>query len=90
MEQGLKVKKILVSGGRGFVGSVLAKRREDEEAKVSIVDVQDGVDISDWPQLAALSDFDCHNPVYHLVALSYVPSAWTDSREVYQKNILGP
>lgn len=65
----LKNKKILVTGGKGFMGSNLVKRLQKEQAQVSIFDLSDGFDIQNKDQL---QDFikRKYDIVFHLAGLS--------------------
>lgn len=87
--QPFKNKTVLVTGGRGFIGSSLLNRLEREGTKVVSIDSKAGLDVCDLKQLSDTAKGHHIDLVYHLAALSYVPYAWEHPHEVYQKNITG-
>lgn len=65
----LKGKKILVTGGGGFIGFHLTKRLNNLGAKVSIFDIENGDDIEDFVKVEGIikKKFDI---IYHLAGFS--------------------
>lgn len=82
----IKGEKILVTGGKGFMGSRLTARLKEEGAKVITYDIVDGYDVTNWDHVQNFSDSTI---VYHLAALLSVPESWQVPKEFYKVNVLG-
>jgi len=79
-------KRVLVTGSRGFIGSHLVCRLEQEGAEVIGVDISDGIDITDRSQLKGCNNIDF---IYHLAAKVNIPAAAADSGSTYFTNVAG-
>ncbi|MEK6954522.1 MAG: NAD-dependent epimerase/dehydratase family protein [Candidatus Micrarchaeota archaeon] len=82
--------KVLVTGGRGFIGSHLSKFLEGKGHDVSIFSKRDGKgggDIADYDSvLKATSGIDW---VFHLAGVSSVSKTGEGSDEIFKSNIAG-
>ena len=74
------MKKIGLTGAKGFVGSHLVKRLEKEGYSVEISDCN--LDIS-------IPDFNNCRHVIHLAAKTFVPDSWEKPHLFYQTNTIG-
>lgn len=83
----LKGKRILVSGGSGFLGRNLVNKLRGIGARVITIDKADGRDMRDWSAIKDVAD--SLDVIYHLAALNYVPFSFENARETYETNILG-
>lgn len=77
------MRKVLVTGSRGFVGGYLRQELLRAGVAVSGFDVQDG-DIVTNHDLAKDVDH-----VFHLAARTFVPDSWEEPYEFYRVNTLG-
>ena len=79
--------KVLVTGGRGFVGKVLVKKLEQAHHQVHVFDVDDG-DITNVNALTPLKETGFGH-IFHLAACTYVPDSWLEPHKFYNVNVLG-
>lgn len=79
-------KKILLTGGRGFIGSRLETRFREMGADVMVYDISDGHDVTDHRHIAEFPESDI---VCHLAALLYVPDSWKQPQAYYAVNAMG-
>lgn len=82
----LKGTKIIITGGKGFIGSRITARLEKEDARVIIYDIVDGYDITNKDHVQEFTDSKI---VCHLAGLLYVPNSWQDPAEFYRVNVFG-
>ncbi len=79
-------KKILITGGTGFIGSLL-KKELDNDNEVVVFDKSDGEDILDYDALSnKMKDVDI---VVHLAAIAGQNIAWKLPRATMEVNIIG-
>ncbi len=93
---GGKTMNILVTGGRGFIGSHLCKRLDEEGHEIRIVDTIGESAISDDPKymskdvrdivLADIEGVDC---IFHLAAMAKIPECITNPRQCIAVNVIG-
>lgn len=77
------MKKILITGGNGFIGRALALELKKNGYEVIIFDVGDG-DIAE-----GIPDYKDVQHVFHLAAATFVPRSWETPKEFYRTNIMG-
>jgi UDP-glucose 4-epimerase len=82
----LKIKRVMVTGSEGFVGTHLISRLRRERVEVIALDLLDGLDITDWTQIKELPKVDL---LYHLAGMLYVPDSRKFPRDFYEANVLG-
>jgi GDP-4-dehydro-6-deoxy-D-mannose reductase len=89
--KGLRVKRLLVTGKQGFVGSALARivSGNPDMHEWRLTDVPDGVDLRDRDAAAAMVGGTPPDAVIHLAAQSFVPEAFRDPAATLQVNIIG-
>ncbi len=78
-------KKVVVTGSAGFIGKILTKRLWQEQAEVIELDIENGIDVTDWEIIRHIGDFDI---MFHLAAKTYVPDSYQRSQEFYYTNIV--
>jgi GDP-4-dehydro-6-deoxy-D-mannose reductase len=85
------VKRLLVTGRHGFVGSTMARLIGAEPAlgPWRMVDVPPTLDLRDASAAAALVQEEVPDAVIHLAAQSWVPDAFRDPASTLQTNVLG-
>lgn len=83
--------KILVTGGRGFIGSYLVKRLEQDGHEVVVVDIKDKhpVDITDFNQLKRAFKEHKFEAVVHLAAQAGVRRSFEEPELYERTNVLG-
>jgi nucleoside-diphosphate-sugar epimerase len=74
--------KVLVTGNRGFVGSVTEKKLSQNDLEVIGFDIKDGLDICDYGKLMSLST-DC-DAIIHLAAADS-----DNTTEILETNVVG-
>ena len=94
------MRRILITGGTGFVGTYLAALLKRSEVAIfsmssAATPSQDSavtalkVDIRDREEvLQAVADVS-PNEIYHLAAVSAVGASWSDPRDAFEVNVLG-
>jgi UDP-glucose 4-epimerase len=80
--------KILVTGGRGFIGSHLVKRLESSNHSVEVLDMVDGNNIM---SKAVMREYfnTCPEVVVHLAALTSVSESFEKSYKYFMNNAVG-
>jgi len=78
--------KAAVTGSSGFVGQHLIKSLRSKDFEFVKLDLQDGVDITDWKQIRSTEKFDV---LFHLAAKTFVPDSFKNPRSFYYTNISG-
>jgi nucleoside-diphosphate-sugar epimerase len=79
-------KKIILTGGSGFVGKLLLKKLKKYGYDVINVDSSEGYNMTDWNEIKSLKDFYL---IIHLAAKSYVPDSYINPYEFYESNVKG-
>lgn len=82
----MALKKIILTGGDGFVGKILYSKLIEYGYSVKNIDRKNGYNISDWNNLKKIEEFDL---LIHLAAKSYVPDSYSSPYEFYNVNVLG-
>ena len=81
------MKKILVTGSRGFIGSSLIKNLVSPAYKVYELNIEDG-DIAHPETLKKFYNKDISH-VIHLAGRIFVPDSWDDPHQFYTTNVIG-
>jgi len=81
------LKKILVTGSNGFIGSSLLKKIVSPEYEVHELNIEDG-DIANPESLKIFFNMDIFH-VIHLAGRIYVPDSWDDPHQFYSTNVMG-
>jgi UDP-glucose 4-epimerase len=82
-----KDKRILVTGGLGFIGKKLVQSLTLQGAKLIVLDIKSKDDIRDFRRLSRIKGrIDL---IFHLAAVSYVPYAWQHPRQTLETNLAG-
>jgi UDP-N-acetylglucosamine/UDP-N-acetyl-alpha-D-glucosaminouronate 4-epimerase len=104
MKTGYKNKKVLVTGGAGFIGSHLVEKLVDLDAQVTVLDNLSTGSLENLAHVKASITFIegdiidvnlCHNVahdqdyIFHLAAFISVPESVKNPQRCYQTNILG-
>lgn len=79
---------ILVTGGKGTVGSYFAARKDDFEAPLSLVDIEE-LDITDLAAVRAHLQREKPSTVINLAAATNVDACETDVLPTYKLNAVG-
>jgi len=80
----------LVTGSEGFVGRKLVNSLEEEAANVLKIDLNDGIDITNWKQLNDYLKRETNiDVIFHLAAIVFVPYTIINPGITYKTNILG-
>jgi len=82
----MKLKKIILTGGDGFVGKILYSKLIENGYSVKNIDKNNGYNINDWNKLKKIEEFDL---LIHLAAKSYVPDSYSAPYKFYNVNVLG-
>ena len=80
------IKTIGITGSSGFVGTRLSKRLAAEEVEIVEIDLQKGIDVTDWDTVKNIREIDV---LVHLAAYISVPDSVKDPRPFLSKNISG-
>jgi GDP-4-dehydro-6-deoxy-D-mannose reductase len=78
-------KKIIVTGGEGFIGKKLVSRLREQGHEVVPVDLREG----DVAVESTWQNFPVSEVVVHLAARSFVPESWEKGPEYIRCNLLG-
>ena len=93
MNNKLENKKILLTGGCGFIGKHILKSLEGVNNELIILDKNKkadvNVNITKWNILKDAHDWSNIDIVYHLAALTSVVESFRNPRETYEVNVLG-
>jgi nucleoside-diphosphate-sugar epimerase len=81
--------RILVTGGRGFVGSETSRRLADRNHEVICYDVMDGYDIRDVVQLDQVVRSREPTRILHLAAIARFADADADPKLAHETNVIG-
>lgn len=81
--------KILITGGRGFVGSATVKALEAAGHTFFIYDLMDGYDIRDLKQLESVIQGEAPDRILHLAAIARFEEADKDPKLCYETNVVG-
>jgi len=81
------LKKILVTGSDGFIGSVLVKRLLDEGMEVEGLDLLHG-DVTNPACFDRLTQKGFFH-VVHLAGKTFVPDSWKNPRDFFRINLMG-
>jgi nucleoside-diphosphate-sugar epimerase len=82
------MKRILVTGSSGFIGSALKKKLEESGEFVKGVDASKGYDISDESTFNKL-DYKDYSNVIHLAGKLFIPDSWNNPGSFYKTNLFG-
>jgi nucleoside-diphosphate-sugar epimerase len=89
---GLRGKRILVTGARGFVGQHLSSELRRQGAEVLTLAEGNGhsIDVRDWRKISGFGTTSGSiDLIYHLASLMFVPYSFQEPREIYEVNVLG-
>ncbi len=82
-----EVSRVVVTGGRGFLGTHLVRALTSRGVPTVVLDLRDGLDVCDGPTVrAALRDGDC---VVHLAAYANLYEARETPIDAVRVNVLG-
>lgn len=76
--------KIAITGSSGFTGKRLTEHLISLNHEVIKIDLQEGIDITDFNNLKEIPKFDI---IYHLAAKSFVPESYLNPLDFYRVNI---
>ena len=79
-------RRVLVTGGSGFLGLSLCRKLGESGDDVLAVSRHSGVDVTDWNHVSRVERCDV---VYHLAAVTGAEAALSRPRETYTTNVLG-
>lgn len=82
----IKEKYVAITGSDGFVGRHLVNEFKSNNVSVLELDINNGIDITDWDQIKEIEHFDI---LFHLAAKTFVPESFRIPREFYRVNITG-
>jgi nucleoside-diphosphate-sugar epimerase len=78
-------KRICITGSKGFIGKKIVSQLSQNNFHIIELDLEDGIDISNWEQVKQVENFDV---LIHLAGLSFVPDSYKDPRLMYTTNII--
>lgn len=79
-------KRILVTGGKGFIGSYLCKKLDDLGWSYVVVDLKSGSDICGIKRDDGIGSFQV---IVNLAAVSSIPKSWEDPKRCFTTNVYG-
>ncbi|HLW45582.1 MAG TPA: GDP-mannose 4,6-dehydratase [Acidimicrobiales bacterium] len=79
--------RVLVTGGRGFVGRWLSAHLAEQGDEVTVVDVE--TDVTDEQAVVGAIEASHPDALYHLAARAHVGDSWRDPLDVFRVNALG-
>lgn len=85
----LPVKKVLITGSKGFVGQHLAKLLGEEGFQVAGFNLRDGNDICNYERLRNCIDIFRPQYIFHLAAQAFVPESFTNPKRAFEINTIG-
>lgn len=80
------MKKILVTGGEGFIGKNLCEALRKQGHNVSIIDTKNPSNSMDIRNITTLTNFDY---IFHLAAISDITSCMTNPKKCLDVNVTG-
>jgi len=80
----------LVTGSKGFIGKHLVSVLQKEGATVLEIDLEKGIDLTNWKQLNEfLKNERQIDVIFHLAAIVFIPYAFKNPRITYKVNTFG-
>lgn len=80
------MKKILVTGGEGFIGKHLCEALKKQGHNVSSIDIESPSNSIDIRDITVLTDFDC---VFHLAAITNIAECMSNPKKCLDVNVTG-
>jgi UDP-glucose 4-epimerase len=80
------MKKVVITGSRGFIGSNLMEKLAKSQVEIIPIDIEDGYDVKDMSTLGSIPSFDV---LVHFAALSFVPHSYEKPQAFYETNVMG-
>ena len=79
--------RVLITGGKGFVGQWLAAHLKDSGDEVAVIDIE--TDVADGAAVRRVMTDVSPEAVYHLAAMTHVGESWDNPSQVLRVNVLG-
>lgn len=83
------MKKALVTGSAGFVGSHLGQHLIEQGWEAKGFNLRDGLNILDYEQVRNILDIERPDAIFHLAAQAYVPESFVNPKRTFEVNTLG-